>query len=521
MTDNKTACVIGAGHNGLVCAAYLAKAGYSVTILEAASDAGGAAASHEFAPGYRSPGGAHLLHGLNENVVRDLALEKHGLALAAKNLKTLALGESGNHLVIDGASASGAEISEADMTAFPQYLDRMHKFAGVLRGVYQRCPPRLGGRDWRDAVAGMQMGLDMRRMGTEDMREFLRIAGINIYDVLQEQFDSDLLKGALALDAVLGVHLGPRSNNSVLTALHRMTGDWPAVGGSALPTGGMAGLVSALVAAATQAGATLRTNAQVASIILDGDRAVGVRLEDGEEIPAALVVSGADPRRTFLDLVGARHLEAGFVHRISNIRMRGDAARLHLGLDRAPSFTGIESGDLGQRLVIAPDLDYVEKAFDHAKYGEYSSEPALEITLPSVHEPSLAPAGHHVLSAIVQYAPYDLKTGWDTGRKNFMDQVMDQIERYAPGIRDAVVAAELMAPPDIEARFGMTGGHWHHGEIALDQFLMMRPVPGAGQYQTPVPGLFLCGAGAHPGGGVMGLAGRNAAQRIIAKGGAA
>jgi phytoene dehydrogenase-like protein len=227
------------------------------------------------------------------------------------------------------------------------------------------------------------------------------------------------------------------------------------------------------------------------------------------------VVSSADPKTTFLRLLGARHLDTGFVRRVDHIRSRGLAAKLHLALNRAPSFAGASEADVRGRLLVAPSMQYLEHAYNHSKYGEFSAQPAMEVTVPTVNDPSLAPAGQHVLSAIVQYAPYALKQGWESGRQQFMDAALDALERAAPGLRGSVVAAELLTPADMEREFRISGGHWHHGELAFDQFLMVRPVPGAAQYRTPVEGLFLCGAGCHPGGGVMGIAGRNAARQVL------
>jgi phytoene dehydrogenase-like protein len=242
-----------------------------------------------------------------------------------------------------------------------------------------------------------------------------------------------------------------------------------------------------------------------------------VELANGEHVAADLVVSNADPKTTFLGLLGARNLEAGFAQKIKNTRGKGNAAKLHLALSSLPEFTGLRAEQLGERLVIAPDLHYIEKAFNHSKYGEFSAKPVMEIVFPSVSDASLAPPGHHVMSAIVQYAPHELKGGWGTAKSAFTDVVLDLLEQYAPDIRSKAVMAELLTPLDIEREFRMTGGHWHHGEMSLDQFLMLRPVPGAAQYATPVDGLYLCGAGSHPGGGVMGSAGRNAANAILGK----
>jgi phytoene dehydrogenase-like protein len=517
MTNADRVIIVGGGHNGLVCAAYLARSGKEVIVLEAADRVGGAAVTREFAPGFKVSACAHLLYLLDTTISKDLALESHGLKLARSNLKTIALATDGSHLQLAGNQVSGGGVSDSDKDALVKYRRRMDRFAKLLGGLHKQKPPRIGTSNRSDLIGAAKLALNIRLLGRDEMREFLRIAGINIYDILEEYFDNPLLKGALSLDGVLGTHLGPRSNNSIFTTLHRMSGQIDGKQGAlAHPVGGMGTVTAALAAAAAGHGATLRTASPVAKILMEGDRVSGVELESGEQIAADTVVSNADPRTTFFNLVGARNLEAGFVRKIQNIRMRGNAAKLHLALNTLPTFTGVAPEQLGERLVIAPGLEYVERAFDHAKYGEYSSAPALEITLPSVHDASLAPAGLHVLSAIVQYAPYELKGGWEAGREAFTNLVIEQLSRYAPGIRQQIAHTELLTPVDIEREFRITGGHWHHGELALDQALMLRPVPGAAQYATPLSGLYLCGAGAHPGGGVMGHAGRNAATAVLA-----
>jgi len=516
MTDSSRVVVIGAGHNGLVCAAYLAKAGKDVVVVEAAEQVGGAAVTAEFAPGFKVSACAHLLNLLDSRISRELGLEAHGLRLLKTDLATIALANDGNHVTYIGSEVSGGGVSDADRTAFIEYRRRMHKFSALLGRLHNVLPPRLATSDRTDLVNSAKLVLDIRRLGKQDMREFLRIAGINIFDILEETFDHPLLKGALSLDGVLGTNLGPRSNNSVFAAMHRMSGRVDGRQGAlALPHGGMGSVTAALAAAARQQGVTIRTASPVTRILLDGDRVSGVELAGGELVEAGAIVSNADPQTTFFKLLGARYLEAGFMHRIQNMRMKGKAAKLHLALSGMPEFTGVASGQSGERLVIAEDLVYVEHAFDPSKYGKYSPEPVLEISIPSVHDETLAPSGQHVLSAIVQYAPYDLKGGWENSREAFLDQVMKVLSRYAPNIREQVMHSQLLTPVDIEAQFGMTGGHWHHGELALDQALMLRPVPGAAQYAAPVAGLYLCGAGCHPGGGVMGAAGKNAATALM------
>ena len=345
------------------------------------------------------------------------------------------------------------------------------------------------------------------------MREFLRLIGMNIHDELTERFANPLLKGAIALDAVLGTHLGPRSPSTILTYLHRLAGGH---GRLSIPAGGMGGLTEELARITREAGATIRTNTRVARIRVENGRAAGVETEGGERFDSHTIVSNADPKTTVMDLVGARHFETGFARRVHHLRARGNAAKLHLALEDLPEFIGLTADDLRQRLVIAPDEHYVERAFNPAKYGQASPEPVVEITIPSIADPSLAPAGSHVLSAVVQYAPYALSSGWnDEARSAFEQTVIRQIARYSPGIESMIRASELLTPVDLERQFGMTGGHWHHAELALDQFLFVRPVGGAGQYALPIDGLYLCGAGGHAGGGVSGASGRNAAQRIL------
>jgi phytoene dehydrogenase-like protein len=350
------------------------------------------------------------------------------------------------------------------------------------------------------------------------MRELLRIGGMCVYDLLQENLSTPLLQGALGFDAVLGTNFGPRAPGSVFTLLCRMAAAANAERmAPALPRGGLGALSNALAASARAAGVTIRTDAAVERIRVEGDRAVGVTLASGESISAGLVVSNADPKTTFLGLLGSEHLDTGFVRRVAHLRSRGLSAKLHLALDRLPPFRGLDGAALGGRLLVAPSLDYLERAYNHSKYGEYSAEPSIEITLPTVRDPQLAPSGAHVLSAVVQYVPYAVTGGWESARTRLIDGIVEQLDAYAPGLRRSVLAAELLTPHDIEQQFRIFGGHWHHGELALDQFLMVRPVPGAAQYATPVAGLYLCGAGSHPGGGIMGTAGRNAARTILAR----
>lgn len=519
MTD--AACdvvVIGAGHNGLAAASYLARSGRKVLVLEAGAEPGGLAATREFADGFRVSAAAHLLTMLDAGVASELALERHGLEYAARNLRTVALGGGGEQVVLDGDKVSG--VCADDQAAYREFQRQNRRFARVLAGFCSRPLPRLVHRSRRDTLSLAKLAWDVRTLGRTDMQDLLRVGAINIHDVADEKFDSALLKAAVSMDAVLGSHMGPRSPNTVYTYLHRHMNDGAAAAGPAIVKGGMGTVGCAFAAAAEAAGAQIRYGSRVTGIDLaepsHNDIGVaGVSLADGTRIASTLVVSNADLKTTFR-LVGPLNLDAGFVRRVHNFRATGVTAKLHLALDGLPEFRGLDADDAGARLLLAAAMQDIEAAFNHAKYGEFSALPVMEVSIPTVYDDSLAPAGKHVLSAVVQYAPYQLKAGWDAGREAFKSVCLGRLETFAPGIGGLVRAAQLLVPPDIEAQFGVRGGHWHHGEIALDQALFTRPVPGANRYAAPVPGLYLCGASSHPGGGVLGLAGRNAAREIIA-----
>jgi phytoene dehydrogenase-like protein len=501
--------IVGGGHNGLACAAYLAKAGRKVLVLEAAAQAGGLAATREFAPGF-SASVAHTLPQLGAKLVRELALEQHGFSLAATALPSVALSRDGAHISIAGGELSGA--SAADTAAYRDYLRLMQKFAKAINPFWHKRPPMVGSGGLQDLATLGQFGWKLRTLGKTDMREMMRMIALPAQDLMDEYFESPLLKAALSWDANVGSKLAPRSpNNAVLPLLYRMCGDLG--DGLPLPRGGAGGLTEALAKAAQAQGAELRLNSPVSRVTLNGARVSGVELESGELIGAGTVVSNADPKTSFFKLLGAQHLDIQFTHRINRLRSDGFVAKLHLALRELPDFTGL-TRPVG-RLLLTPSMQHIENAFDEAKYGGYARDLPMEVIIPSLLDDSLAPAGQHVLSAQVQYAPYAVNGGWEQHRDAFTDNALATLEQYAPGIRELVVGTELLTPADLEQQFRVTGGHWHHAEFALDNWWMNRPTYGASQYKTPVPGFYLCGAGAHPGGGLMGVAGSNAARAIL------
>jgi phytoene dehydrogenase-like protein len=512
--DQFDSIIIGAGHNGLVCAAYLAKSGQRVLVLEASDSPGGLAANREFHPGF-STAVAHSVSHFSRKIAADLQLASHGYSAASDDLATIGLSKDKQHVVVQQDAVNGS--GEADAESYKDYLAMMRRFADVLGPFWLKTMPRIGATSISELMTFAKIGLKLRLIGKDDMREFMRVASLPARDLMDENFDNEILKATLSWDGLIGSKLAPRSPNAaVLTMLYRMAGG--ANGNHHIPTGGVDGLVQSLCTAATSAGAEIRCSASVGRVLIDGSTdglvANGVQLVDGEKIMATRVISSADPQRTFLDLVGVENLDIGFTNQIRRLRCDGYVAKLHLALNGLPEFEGLEKAD--GRMIIAPSMDAIEFAFDNAKYGEIPDEPVMEIVVPSVHDASLAPSGQHVLSAHVMYVPNQLKGGWTAAaRDQIRERSIDTIAQYAPGIREQIISSEILTPSDLEKHYRVTGGHWHHTEIALDQMLMMRPTYRAAQYSTPVPGLYLCGAGCHPGGGLMGGAGHNAAREIL------
>lgn len=432
---------------------------------------------------------------------------------------SIALSLDGPALVMRGAYGERLDgATPAEAAAWAALRETLFRQAGILKPFLARRPPEPGALSLADKASLGAAALSLRGLGREGMRDFLRMLLMNVADVLDEHLGDDRLKGLLAFDAVLGSHLGPRSPTSLLGLYYRFAGEIAGrPGAQMLPVGGMGGVVAALVAAAEKAGVSLRRSAPVARINVERGRVAGVTLCGGETICAPVVLSAASPATTLLDLVGPAALDTGLVRKARNIRMKGDAAKLHLALDRPPRFAGVAGADHRGRLVIASSADHVERAFNPAKYGEFSPEPVMEIVLPSLSDPALAPDGACVLSAVVQYAPYALREGWEAGKPKLLEAILATLEAHAPGLRRTILHAELLTPPDIERRYHMPGGHWHHGELQPDQMFVSRPFFGVSGYGTPIEGLYLAGAGSHPGGGVSGAPGMNAARYVMAQ----
>lgn len=513
------AIIIGGGHNGLVAAALLAKSGRRVVCVEGSDRFGGGAVTREFHPGYRVSGLAHLLNRLAPEVERALGLNlsRIGTQLAP----TVVLDVHSEAVVLDGAYGQRLRgVSDAEARKFAELRALLLSQVAILKRFQARRPPMLGKLAARDVVDFGLAGLSLFRNGREFGRDFARMLLMNVSDVLDEHLSDDRLKGLLAFDATLGVHLGPRSPTSLLGLYYRLAGEsLGMVGGQIVPKGGMGSVTDLLTGAAKASGVDLRCSSRVIRILTNADGVSGVQLAEGDRLLAPVVVSAIHPGVTFGSLLAPGEIDTGLLTSIRKIRSKGNAAKLHLALDRVPDFIGVRREDLSGRLVIAASVDQVERAFNPSKYGEFSSEPVMEIVLPSVSDPTMAPEGKSCLSAVIQFAPYALRHGWETGRAAFLNLVLDRLEAHAPGLKASVLAAELLVPPDIERIHAMPGGHWHHGELQVDQMFFNRPTYGVSGYDTPISGLFLASAGSHPGGGISGLPGYNAARHILSMGG--
>lgn len=513
--------IIGAGHNGLVASCYLAKSGLKTLVLERRELAGGGAVTEELHPGFRCSTLDHADGPFSSQIASDLNLSRFGLEMITPEVRVLALSPDGRHLAIyNDVSRTVSEIekfSKNDAIIYPEFANSFSRIGRVLAPLVAMTPPSIDQPTANDLWHLGKVGLAFRGLGKKDEYRLLRWAPMAVADLVAEWFEMELLRATVAARGIHGAFAGPWSAGTSLGLLWQAAMDGGAIGSTSYPKGGMGSLSAALVSAAKAAGVELRTSAHVVRIDGAGAKRAKVVLEGGEEIEARVVVSNADPRTTFLNLVDPIDLEPNFLWKMRNYRATGTVAKINLALSALPAFRGIQEEEkLRGRIHIGPEIDYLERAFDASKYGDFSPQPYLDINIPSLGDPSLAPAGKHVMSIHVQFAPYKLKHGgWTTRREQFSANVLSVLESYAPGLRERIVASQVITPLDLEQVYGLSGGHIHHGEQTLDQFFTFRPLIGFAQYRTPLKRLYLCGAGTHPGGGLTGLPGANAAREII------
>ena len=516
--------IIGGGHNALVTAAYLAKAGLQVAVLERRQLLGGVAVTEEVYPGFHVDSLLHNAGTLRPQVVSDLFLKMHGLTLLQPEAMVFAPLPDGNQLTlwrdVDKTAAEIGRFSTKDGARFKEYSQVLARYAGFIEMALSRVPPDVSQLNAANLLPWLDVGRRFKGLGGSDMYGLLRLLPMSLEEFLPEWFESEVVQGVLAGPGITAIQQGPYAGGTVYVLLHHHLGHRQAgLPSTAFVHGGIGQLAEALAGSARHFGATIRTNAPVQSIHIKNGRAVGVILEDGEAIDAELVVSGANPRHTFTDLVDPLELPPTFLRAINNIKFRSSVAKVNLALSGLPTFTALPDEDTSRlhgRIQISPSLVYLEHAYDDAKYGRFSQQPYLDIRIPTLADPTLAPPGRHVMSIQMQYAPYHLREGnWETQRPVLADTIIETLAQYAPDVRDLILHCQVLTPADLEATYGLAEGSIYHGELMLDQLLFMRPVPGYGHYRTPLDGLYLCGAGAHPGGGITGEPGRLAAEVIL------
>jgi phytoene dehydrogenase-like protein len=513
--------IVGGGHNGLACAAYLAKAGLDVAVLERRSVLGGAAVTEETWPGYQVSSASYVVSLMPQRIVDELELKRHGYDVSIITPDYFVPFPDGTSLTLWGDMARDREnigrLSTHDAEAWVAFDAYFERVAKLLKDLLFVVPPnmRLAEAPRWAATAGR-----FRDWTGRDIHELVRLFTMSAADFLDEWFDDDRVKGALATQAIIGAWCGPMTPGSAYVLMHHWIGEVDGhFGAWGWVRGGMGGVSRAMANAAEAAGATIRTDAPVKRVAVNSHgRAVGVELEDGSLVRARSVVSNAHPTTTYLDLVGAAHLPTDVVRDIRRYRTRSGSVKINVALSALPAFPGWDQeGEVHRGLTaVSPSMEYLERAFDDAKYGRISEHPYAEVMFPTAHEPDLAPDGKHIMMAFTQYGPFELREGsWDTERDVYAKRVIDELARHAPGLPDAIEHIEVLTPKDLEDRYGLLGGNIMQGELTPDQMFSFRPVPFYGDHRTPIEGLYLCGGGTHPGGGVMGVPGRNASTVVL------
>ena len=516
------AIVIGAGHNGLVNAAYLAKAGLKVLVLERRPLIGGASVTEEIYPGFKFSVFSYVVSLLRPEILRDLDLPRHGLTILPLE-STLTPLADGKYLYRDAdhyrTMREIAHFSPRDADAYEDYSRTMYFMAKAVKYVLGIQPPKPTSLHPADLTGLLNLARHFLKLPNDQLHTLVRLMTMSSADFLGRWFESEPLMGTLSASGIIGTFLGPRSPGTAYVLLHHYMGEIDGVFRSwGFARGGTGGIAQAIANAARFFGAQIRTDAPVSEVIIKNGRATGVALENGEQISARLVVSGLDPNQTFLKLVDPRTLPEDLVASVRKYVYRGSSGKVNLALDRLPTLASTleDPAVLRGAISISPSIDYIERAYDQAKYGDFSQKPYIDIIIPSMIDPGMAPPGKHVMSCFVQYAPYDLRNAsWDEQREAFGDAVVEALSEYLPNIKDIILHRQVLTPLDIERSIGLTQGNIFQGELSLSQLFFLRPAPGYADYRTPLPGYYQCGSGTHPGGGITGAPGRLAAMRIL------
>jgi phytoene dehydrogenase-like protein len=514
--------VIGGGHNGLVCAAYLARGGRKVLVLERRHVLGGAAVTEELYPGFKYSVCSYVVSLLRPEIIRELDLPRHGMEILPLD-GTFTPMPDGDYLWrVNDHGRTRREIarhSRLDAEAYEEYGRAMVDMGRFVKPLLTMTPPDPTSLDPRGLADLLSIARRFRALSGADQYNQLQLMTMSAVDFLDQWFETDVLKATMAASGIIGTFLGVRSPGTAYVLLHHYMGEIDGAFRSwGLSRGGTGAISNAIAAAARESGVEIRTEAPVLRIAVKNGRAAGVALENGDELRASTIVSSVDPHLTFLKMVGTAALPDDFVDDVRRYKFRGSSGKVNLALDALPEFSARPGPGhhLRGAISISPAVDYMERAYDDAKYGRFSRKPYIDIVIPSLTDPSVAPPGKHVMSCFVQYAPYHLKEGtWDDQREAFGDTVIDTLAEYAPNIRNVILHRQVLTPLDLEREFGLTEGNIFQGELTLEQLFFLRPAPGWAQYRTPIRNLYMCGSATHPGGGIMGAPGRNAARRIL------
>jgi phytoene dehydrogenase-like protein len=515
--------VIGGGHNGLTAAAYLARAGRSVLVLERRHVLGGAAVTEEVFPGFRFSVCSYVVSLLRPEIIRELDLPRHGLEILPLD-GTFTPMPNGDYLwrVNDHARTRReiARHSKLDAEAYDEYGRAMIEMGRFVKPILSMLPPDPTSLDPRGLGQLLFLLRRFQRLSRQDQYNQIQLMTMSAVDFLDQWFETDVLKATMSASGIIGTFLGVRSPGTAYVLLHHYMGEIDGAFRSwGFARGGTGAISQAIAGAARQGGVEIRSETEVTKILVRDGRACGVVLKNGDEITANLVVSSLDPRLTFRRLLEPDHLPGDFLEDVDRYKFRGSSAKVNLALDALPDFTARPGTGphLRGAISISPSVDYMERAFDDAKYGHFSRRPYMDIVIPSLTDPSVAPPGQHVMSCFVQYAPYHLADGtWDDQREAFGDTVVDTLAEYAPNIRNIIRHRQVVTPLDLEREWGLSEGNIFQGELTLEQLFFLRPAPGWAQYRTPIGNLYMCGSATHPGGGIMGAPGRNAAMKILA-----
>ncbi len=516
------AIIVGGGHNGLVAAAYLARAGKRVLVLERRHLVGGAAVTEEIVPGYKFSVFSYVVSLLRPEIIRDLNLPGHGLQVLPLE-STLTPLPNGDYLASwadhDATRRELLRHSPVDAEAYDEFGRLMHHMAMAVRPILGMIPPDPTSLSPKELLSLARLGRHFSGIGEEHFHALFKLMTMSAADFLDEWFECEPLKATKSASGIIGTFLGPRSPGTAYVLLHHYMGEIDgAFRAWGFAKGGTGAISEAIASAARGFGAEIRTNAPVAQVLVRDGRATGVVLENGDELQASIVVSGLDPKQTFTRLVDPAQLPGDLVESIRRYKFRGSSGKVNLALDGLPDFTCMPGNGphLRGAISISPSIDYIERAYDDAKYGEFSRKPYMDIIIPSMIDPGMAPPGKHVMSIFVQYAPYNLNGGWTPERREaFGDTVIDTLAEYAPNLRSIIRHRQVITPHEIEATTGLTEGNIFQGELALHQLFFLRPAPAWSRYTTPIRSYYQCGAGTHPGGGIMGASGRLAALEIL------